>query len=204
VPANAAAYSLNLTVLPAVALAYLTVWPTAQTQPFVSTLNSFDGAVVANAAIVPAGAGGAVNTFVTDAAEIVIDTNGYFGAAGGAGELRFFPVPPCRAADTRLAGNGAPVMAASETREFVLAGKCGVPQGAKAFAVNVTVAPNGPLGFLTMWPSGKNMPLVSTLNSFLGRVVANAAIVPAGTNGGVNVFVTNQTHVILDVNGYFQ
>jgi len=34
-------------------------------------------------------------------------------------------------------------------------------------------------------------------------VVANAAIVPAGTDGAISVFVTNQTHVILDINGYF-
>jgi len=33
--------------------------------------------------------------------------------------------------------------------------------------------------------------------------VANAAIVPAGTNGAISIFVTNPTHVILDINGYF-
>jgi hypothetical protein len=34
-------------------------------------------------------------------------------------------------------------------------------------------------------------------------VVANAAIVAAGSNSQIAVFVTNRTHVILDVNGYF-
>jgi hypothetical protein len=33
--------------------------------------------------------------------------------------------------------------------------------------------------------------------------VANAAIIPAGTNGAINVFVTNPTQVILDIDGYF-
>lgn len=203
-PAGAAAYSLNFTVVPATTLGFLTAWPTGQAQPFVSTLNSFDGAVVANAAIVPAGTNGSVNTFVTDAADQIIDTNGYFGAAGGLGALTFFPVTPCRVADTRSAGNGAPVMAGNETRNFTLAGKCGVPAGARAYAMNVTVVPKGALGFLTLWPAGGTQPFVSTLNSFLGRVVANAAIVPAGTGGAVSVFVTNETEVILDVNGYFQ
>lgn len=32
----------------------------------------------------------------------------------------------------------------------------------------------------------------------------NVTVVPAGPGGVVSVFVTNQTHVILDVNGYFQ
>jgi hypothetical protein len=33
--------------------------------------------------------------------------------------------------------------------------------------------------------------------------VANAAIVPAGANGAVSIFVTDPTHVILDIDGYF-
>jgi hypothetical protein len=33
--------------------------------------------------------------------------------------------------------------------------------------------------------------------------VANAAVVPAGVNGGVDVFVTDTTDVIIDINGYF-
>ena len=53
------------------------------------------------------------------------------------------------------------------------------------------------------WPTGSPRPQVSTLNSFDGAVVANAAVVPAGTGGAISVFVTNQTHVILDIDGYF-
>jgi hypothetical protein len=43
----------------------------------------------------------------------------------------------------------------------------------------------------------------STLNSWDGAVVANAAIVPAGTGGAINICVTNRTHVVLDIDGYF-
>lgn len=46
--------------------------------PVVSTLNSFDGQVTANAAIVPAGAGGAVGAFVTNPTDLILDINGYF------------------------------------------------------------------------------------------------------------------------------
>src|ERR1700733_9646305 len=66
IPSTALAYSLNLTVVPHGTLAYVTLWPTGQPQPVVSTLNSIDGRVKSNAAIVPAGSGGAVSVFATD------------------------------------------------------------------------------------------------------------------------------------------
>lgn len=204
IPADAGAYSLNVTVVPPGPLGYLTIWGAGQQQPFVSTLNSFDGAVVANAAFVPAGAGGSVTAFVTHSTDLILDTNGYFAAPGGVGALLFYPVAPCRVADTRVPGNGAPMMGSAEKRDFVVAGKCAVPPDARAYSLNVTVVPSGPLGYLSIWPAGQPQPLVSTLNSFLGRIVANAAIAPAGTGGNVSVFVTNTTHVILDINGYFR
>jgi len=45
----------------------------------VSTLNALEGQVVANAALVPAGSSGSISVFVTDATQVIIDTNGYFG-----------------------------------------------------------------------------------------------------------------------------
>jgi glyceraldehyde-3-phosphate dehydrogenase/erythrose-4-phosphate dehydrogenase len=68
----------------------------------------------------------------------------------------------------------------------------------------MTVVPSGYLGYLTLWPTGDAQPVVSTLNALEGQLVANAALVPAGTGGAVNVFVTNATHVVIDTNGYFQ
>jgi hypothetical protein len=65
------------------------------------------------------------------------------------------------------------------------------------------VAPDGLLEYLSVWPAGSPQPFVSTLNSWDGSVVANAAIVPAGTNGAISVFVTDSSHVIVDINGYF-
>ncbi len=201
---SATAYSLNVTAVPNEPLAFLTVWPSGAGRPLVSTLNAMEGTVVANAAIVPAGNGGAIQTFATHGTNLVLDVNGYFGPAGFQSEMLFHPITPCRAADTRISGAGAPVMAANEKRDFQISGRCGVPAGARAYSLNVTVVPANTLGYLTLWPGGKPKPLVSTLNSYLGRIVANAALVPAGNSGFVSVFVTDQTHVIVDVNGYFQ
>ena len=68
----------------------------------------------------------------------------------------------------------------------------------------ITVVPRGPLAYLSVYPAGQAQPSVSTLNSFTGRVTANAAIVPAGLQGSFTIFVTNTTDVIVDVNGYFR
>ncbi len=206
IPATAQAYALNVTVVPEGPLGYLSLWPTGQTQPSVSTLNSPEGAVVANAAIVPAGTGGAVSVFVTDSTEVILDINGYFATGGSAASYSFYPATPCRIADTRNATGtfGGPTMQGGQSRPFpVPQSDCQIPSSAQAYSVNVTVAPGGPLGYLTLWPTGQTQPVVSTLNSEAGSVVANAALVPAGTNEAVSVFVTNPTDVILDINGYF-
>jgi hypothetical protein len=206
VPSAASAYSMNVTVVPEGPLGFLTTWPTGEPRPNVSTLNSWTGQVVANAAIVPAGDNGSASVYVSNPTDVVIDVDGYFGLPGGAGALNFYPVTPCRVADTRKDGDlfGGPEIAAVTARSFPIpSSACGIPAAAAAYSVNVTVVPDGPLAYLTAWPTGSPRPVVSTLNSFDGAVVANAAIVPAGTNGAISIFVTNSTHVILDINGYF-
>lgn len=70
-------------------------------------------------------------------------------------------------------------------------------------ALNLTVVPPGPLSFLSTWPAGQSYPGVSMLNSPNGGVIANAAIVPAGTNGAITVLAANPTDLIIDVVGYF-
>ena len=201
IPSTASAYSLNVTAVPSASkLDYLTIWPSGEAMPFVSTLNSPSGTVVANAAIVPAGANGAISVEVTDPADVVLDTNGYFAPPGAAGALSFYPMTPCRVADTR----SGPIPAAGSTTTFaVLTSPCYVPPAAVAYSLNVTVVPAGALYYLTAWPAGGAQPFVSTLNAFDGQTTANAAIVPAGVNGAIDVYVTDPTHVILDINGYF-
>lgn len=79
VPANAVAVSLNVTVVVPNGDGFLTTFPTAGTVPTVSTLNFRAGQVLANAAIVPLGTGGAVTVFTNGATtDLLIDVNGYF------------------------------------------------------------------------------------------------------------------------------
>jgi hypothetical protein len=80
---------------------------------------------------------------------------------------------------------------------------CNVPTTAKSYSLNVSAVPNGPLYYLTMWPTGGSRPVASTLNDPTGTIVANAAIVGAGTGGDVSVYPSNDTNLIIDINGYF-
>jgi hypothetical protein len=208
IPASAGAYALNFTVVPQGYLGLLTTWPTGQPEPNASTLNSYQGTVVSNAAMVPAGAGGAISVYASDPTDVLFDINGYFALPASSG-LKFYPVSPCRVADTRDGAGkvfpfGPPAVSGGGQRSFpVPAGTCGIPASAAAYSVNFTVVPHGYLGYLTTWPTGQPVPVVSTLNSYDGRVVANAAIVPAGSNGSISVYVTDGTDVLFDINGYF-
>src|SRR5207244_10457218 len=120
--------------------------------------------------------------------------------------VAFDPVTPCRLVDTRLHNGalGGPFLAGNAARTFpILSSSCNVPSTAQAYSLNFTSVPRGRLDFLTAWPAGQTQPLVSTLNAPTGRVTANAAIVPAGTNGDISVFVTNDSDLVIDINGYF-
>ncbi|HUH63042.1 MAG TPA: hypothetical protein VLZ50_08605, partial [Terracidiphilus sp.] len=104
--------------------------------------------------------------------------------------MQFVPVSPCRVADTRnpIGEFGGPTMGANSQRSFRIPhSACNIPSTAAAYSLNVTVVPWGSLNYLTIWPTGQQQPNVSTLNSYDGRIKANAAIVPAGTNQAVSV-----------------
>ena len=206
IPSTAAAYSLNVTVVPHGSLGYLTMWPTGEDQPLVSTMNSVDGRVKANAAIVPAGYQGAVSVFASNTTDVVLDIDGYFAPVSGS-TLAFYPLTPCRVADTRNPNGqlGGPYLKAAQERDFPIeASPCDIPSTAKAFSLNFTAVPRkGTLGYLTVWPLGQSQPGVSTLNAPTGAVTANAAIVPAGYIGNVAVYPTDDIDLVIDVNGYF-
>ncbi len=209
IPATAAAYSLNVSVVPLGSLSYLTIWPTGETRPVVATLNSLDGRIKANAAIVPAGTNGAISVYATNTTNVILDINGYFAPASPPSTFAFYPLTPCRVADTRQtnfpSGLGAPYLPGQQERDFPIlnATSCNIPSSAIAYSLNFSVVPHGPLGYMTVWPYSLPRPTVSTLNDIPGQIIANAAIVVAGLDGKVAVYPSNDTDLIIDINGYF-
>jgi hypothetical protein len=211
VPNTAPAYSFNITAVPPASLDYLTAWPAGSSTPGVATLNALSGAVVGNAAIVSSGTDGAISLFPSSDTNVVIDTNGYFAPPSAPQALAFYPVTPCRVADTRTGFGftgpfGPPSLVGGATRNFpVQQSLCGIPSSAQAYSVRMTVVVPGSLNYLTTWPAGQTLPNVATLNALDGGVVGNEAIVPAGTAtyGPISVFASDNTDLVIDINGYF-
>ena len=122
--------------------------------------------------------------------------------------MPFIGITPCRIADTRDGnrppGYGPPALSPGSPRNYTIAGQCGIPSGAQAVSLNVTVVNPGGLGYVLLYPEGGNQPGVSTLNYLQATTVANAAIVPLGAGGGITVAAAvSTTDFIIDTNGYF-
>lgn len=124
-----------------------------------------------------------------------------------AGTLDFHTLAPCRVLDTRDATLGGPDPFVAGNVEVIFAdvAPCGVPAGARALAVNVTVTRSSGPGYLSLYPWGMPVPLVSTINYRAGQTRANNAVVSLSF-GGMALKVgqaSGTVHVILDVYGYF-
>ena len=131
---------------------------------------------------------------------------------GTTAPLSFVAMTPCRVVDTRAGQGhtgqfGPPSLVGGTAREFALTATtnnpCTIPTTALAYSLNITVVPATEIQFLSIWPTGSSYPGVSTLNAPNGGIVANAAIVPAGTSGGIEVVADKATDLIIDINGYF-
>jgi len=213
IPDDASAYALNLTVVPKTGfLNYVTVWPDDQTQPVVSTLNSYDGRIKANALIVGAGATDqGISVYATDTTDVILDITGYFVGpyfkTSDTG-LNYFALPgvaACNVYNTLASGNTS-IPAGKITKINVgNAPNCAIPGNATAYALNFTAIPVGqqPLGYLQVWPGDQPVnPHTSVLNAPTGTTVANMSIVET-SDGTINVYASDATDLSVDIYGYF-
>jgi hypothetical protein len=118
--------------------------------------------------------------------------------------LSFFTVTPCRVVDTRLVGG--PVAAGADRTIPIVGGACAVPITAKAVSLNIAVTqPSGP-GNVRLFPAGAAVPTASTINYAAGQTRTNNVVVGLSVAGELTARVqpSGSTHVILDVNGYFE
>lgn len=161
-------------------------------------------------AVTPARSTGAVSVAVNNSdGTSATRSNGYFYAPPSAA-LGFHTLTPCRLVDTRNANGprGGPALSANQQRTFTATGACGIPSAAKALSVNVTIVNPAGSGQLAFYP-GNAFPLgTSNINFRSGQIRANNATLMLSTNGtgtfGAENGSSGTTHLIVDVNGYYQ
>ncbi len=112
---------------------------------------------------------------------------------------------PTRLLDTR-AGLGAAraVVPAGGKVSLQVAGRAGLPtRGVGAVVLNVTAVTPAGSGFLSLYPTGTDRPVVSSLNYEKGSTIANQVVAKVGDTGAVDIYASQATHLVVDVSGYY-
>ena len=212
--AGATAVALNVTAL-SVIPGFWQLFAAGATQPTTSNLNSPSGlgAIVANQAIVPVDAAGAITVYSQSGGHLLIDLVGIYtgSAAPSATEGLFVPLDsPTRLVDTR-----DPLMNPLGAGNRPLPGwRFDVPVDSalgrsdiSAVALNATITETLTVGFVSVITAGAvasgAVPGTSTMNVMRpGQTLANHAIVPV-SGRGFTMFAQGGGHLIADVAGYF-
>jgi hypothetical protein len=194
IPLDAVAVALNVTVTAPSAGSFLTVYPAGLRVPGSSNLNFGPGQTVPNMVLVGLGAGGRISVFnARGAVHVIVDVTGWF--SGG-----FVPVTPTRLLDTRATSAFGP----GEVRDLPIAGRAGVPDGAVAVAVNVTVTAPTAGGFLSVFPGGTAFAGTSNVNFGPGQTIPNLVLVGVGANDSISIRNSaGSSDVIVDLAGWF-
>jgi hypothetical protein len=130
-------------------------------------------------------------------------------------DLVYTPVTPCRIVDTRFATAGAII--GTTTRAFDADGtsfaaqggsnsSCGIPFSvARAVTMTITVTQPIAAGYVNAWSVFQAQPASSVVNYAAGQTIANTTIIPIvpGAGNDFNVYSLVDTHVVIDVLGYF-
>ena len=205
VPADASAAVLNVTVSEARSTGYVTVFPCGASQPNASNLNFVAGSTIPNNVISKIGDAGRVCLFTSEATQLIVDVAGYFAPSAS-----FAPIVPGRLLDTRPGagtidggGQGGGLRPAGSITEVQVWGRGGVPSGATAAVLNVTVSDAQASGYVTVFPCGADQPNASSLNFASGSTIPNGVIAKIGDGGKVCLFTSAGTQLLTDVAGFF-
>jgi len=211
VPSDASAVVLNVTVAGSTSSGFITVWG-GGTRPTTSSLNFLQGQIIPNLVIVPLSSDGTVTLYngSPGSTSLLADVAGYFrgGTDGPLAPGALGALAPARLLDTR-SGVGAPAkpVAPLGVVRLKVTGRGGVPDGATAVVLNVTVAGSTSSGFITVWadndPAGR--PTTSSLNFLPGQIVPNLVIAPVSAGGYVDLYngSPGSTSLVADVAGWF-
>ena len=203
IPADATAVAWNLTAVGATASTFVTVWPGGTNRPAASNLNPIPGAVVPNLVQSQLGPAGSVSIYnYSGTVHLVADLVGYYTTASN---MRMQPLTPARLIDTRDGTGGfTGKLGPGQSIDVRATGVAGVPNNAKALALNLVATEPTAASYLTVWPSNGTRPLASSLNMGPGDTVANMVFTRLSADGRLSIYnFGGATHVVADVLGAF-
>ena len=122
-------------------------------------------------------------------------------AGAPAASAAYVAVQPCRLTDTR-AGTGF-TQVGPQMLQVATAGTCGIPAGATALALTLTVVDPQANGYLNAWPANQAQPTASSLNFSAHQVRANGSIIRIDSSGAFRVYTSVPAQVVVDVVGAF-
>lgn len=206
VPAGADSVFLNIAAARASDTGFVTAYPCDEDVPTSSNLNFGQGAAASSAAFVKLSADGTACLFTSADVDLIVDVNGFVPSSAllasvvPARLLETRAGTPNGTIDGRFEGEGR--LTAGTTLELDVAGRGGVDDDAESVLVNVTaVRPSARL-FVTVFPCGQAMPTAASLNAEANVNVTNLALAKVGDDGGVCVFSSGDTDLIVDVSAY--
>ena len=215
IPASAAAITGNITTVQSGG-GYLTLYPSGAAQPLVANSNYGPNENLNNVFTVGLGnTDGAFRIFVTSDTHVVVDVTGFYAppAVANPGGLYFHPLPkPIRLLETRAGFTGCttpgvPLPGGVDTTQQARVSCDGVtiPTAALAIVGNATtVNPAGPgFPYLTLFPADAARPMVASSNYLPGQVMNAPFTVGLSAAGEFKIYPTTQTHLVIDVLGYY-
>lgn len=197
-PAGVAAVLANLTMTESPGSGYVTADTCAMFgsgSPSKSNGNFNTDQNIANLGVVPIASDGSFCIFNESPVHLLADVQGYF---SNGGNLRFTRWGPTRVLNTRTGPRVA--------RNTVTHVSSGVPAGATAVLVNLTMTDGAQGGFITADKCAAlaQLPPTKSNGNFVPqRNVANMAVVPIASDGTFCIYSESEVHLLADVQGYF-
>jgi hypothetical protein len=152
-------------------------------------------------ALVPVkiGASGLINIHnnSTGSTRIVVDAEGYYTAATGAGDAVTAAAPL-----TLFNSTPSGPLAAGSTSTAQVAGKGGVPSNATAVVVQVAAFNPNLSRYVRVWAGGTTQPVPAQLYAPAGRTSDAIAVVPLTSSGTVSISPAATANVVLTLLGW--
>ncbi len=148
-----------------------------------------------------------VGAGATAAAGIIAATLpvGLADAAAPPGASKFVALPVAvRVIDTRTPLDYVFTQVSATQIRLQIGGQYGVPSLATALVATVTSVNWDQYNHVSVFPSGADIPLVSTLNMAPGDVTANLSTVRLSASGSIDLYSLQPCDLIYDLIGYYQ